>query len=281
MRAGGPALNHPGFANCAYNLGHRQHPRFIMRIFPALLLLGSVSFSPLAHADGVADLKSALTRLQGSTPLKAQIDVVSLAKFGEGKEQEETPGRASLSVEDGQRGLQVLYSKELLARLDSEQTAKQKDSKSKTPTVAALREVSSTELHPMLSAANSLNRLLEKSVFKHEKETSYNGKPARLLNFEMPIDKLSEKDRKYIKKFDATLEIWIAQDGTPLASHLQQNISGRALVVISFESKSDEATVYGVAGDRLIMLRKESKNSSSGAGERGDTHVTKSLQLQS
>lgn len=249
-------------------------------IFATALSLATV-LAGTAQADGLTDLKAALTRLQGKTPLKALVEVSTKNRSGDGKDLEESQGRAAVTVEDSTRGLQVLYSHELMTRLENEEHAKEKDPKAKTPTVTALREFSSNELRPMVSGAASLLRSMEKAVFKGEKAQDYNGKPARLLSFDIPIETLGEKERKYIKKFEGLLEIWIGNDGTPLASRALTNASGRALVVISFETKNEDQSIYGLTGDRLIMLRKESRNSGSGAGEKGESHTVKTLQLQS
>jgi len=218
--------------------------------------------------------------LQGQTPLKAVVEAKTWNRQGEGKELEETHGVASVLVEETGRGLHVLYSKEMLAKLEAEERLKEKDNKAKTPTLSALSEVNSSALRPMISAASGLTRSMEKATYKSEKLDSFNGKPARLLSFELSIDKLSEKDRKYMKKFDGNLDIWIAADGTPLASRQTQAISGRAFIVISFEMKNEEEWIYSTLGDRLIALKKESKNSGSGMGEKGEGKLTKTLQLQ-
>ncbi len=246
----------------------------------ASLALALTVVSSAAHADGLSDLKAALARLQGQTPLKAVVEAKTWNRQGEGKELEETHGIASVLVEETGRGLHVLYSKEMLAKLEAEERLKEKDNKAKTPTLSALSEVNSSALRPMISAAGGLTRSMEKATYKSEKLDSFNGKPARLLSFELSIDKLSEKDRKYMKKFDGNLDIWIAADGTPLASRQTQAISGRAFIVISFEMKNEEEWIYSTLGDRLIALKKESKNSGSGMGEKGEGKVTKTLQLQ-
>ena len=44
---------------------------------------------------------------------------------------------------------------------------------------------------------------------------------------------------------------------------------------------SDETRQYGISGDHLLLLRKESKNTTSGAGERVESKIVKTLQLQS
>ena len=256
-----------------------------MRLFNTMLVVTGVGVMSLvcgvAQADGLTDLKAALTRLQGQAPLKAVIEAKTWNRQGEGKEQEETTGLASVTIDDGVRGLQVLYSKDMLSRLEAEEHAKEKNSKSKTPTLSAFKEFNSTELRPMISASGSLLRALEKHVFKSEKVESYNGKPARLLNFDLPLEKLPEEARKYVKKFEGSLDIWIAPDGTPLASRSHQNMSGRAFVVVSFEQKNENEAVYSQLGDRLLTVRKETKNSGSGMGEKGESKVVKTLQIQS
>ena len=234
-----------------------------------------------ARADGLADLNAALARLQGQMPIKAQVESKTWRREGEGKAAEDDSGQATVAVEGGPAGLQVLYSKEVLAKVEAEQRARVKDPKGKTPIGFALGEMKATELRSMVSAADALSREIEEAVFSGEKMDNYKGKPARLLSFTLSLDKVPEKDRKYVKKFEGGLEVWIAADGTPLASHFHFDVSGRAFVVISFTQKMDETRQYGVSGDHLLLLRKESRSAMSGAGEKVESKIIKTLQLQS
>lgn len=234
-----------------------------------------------ARADGLDDLKTALAKLQGQSPVKAQVESKTWRREGEGKDAEEDSGQASVVVDSGAAGLQVLYSKELLAKVEAEQRAKVKDPKAKTSTDFALGELKGTELRAMVSAAGALSRELDEAVFSGEKMDSYKGKPARKLSFSLSIDKVPEKDRKYVKKFDGGIDVWIAADGTPLGSSFRVDVSGRAFVVVSFAQKTDETRQYGVSGDHLLLLRKESRHAISGAGEKVETKLVKTLQLQS
>ncbi|GAB3256858.1 hypothetical protein [Chitinimonas naiadis] len=243
----------------------------------SLLLCASLT----SRADGLADLKGALSRLQGQTPVSGSLEVKSWRRTGEGKEAQDKQGQANFSVEESSRGLQILYGKDLLSRAEAEARARSKDKKSKTPTLYALGEIDNTELRNMTTAAAALTRELEDAVFKTEVAEAYNGKPARKLSFEMPLEKLSEENRKYVRKFETTLDIWIAADGTPLASSLHVNVSGRAFVVITFEQRSDEERRYAVVGDRLVLVRKEEKGMASGAGEKQEYKTSKTLQLAS
>lgn len=231
-----------------------------------------------AHADGLADLKGALARLQAQTPLKATLETKTWRRIGEGREAEELSGQAAIALEDGSQGMRLQYSRELLSRMDAEQQAAAKNPNAKTPTLYAMRELGPDELRPMVSAAEGLARQLERGAFKSEKAVSYNGKAARQLSFTLPVTTLSDRDRKYIKDFNGTLEVWIGADGTPMASSMNVHATGRAFVVVSFEFKQEEQSVYQLAGDRLVVARKESKSSNAGAGERTEDRVIKTLQ---
>ena len=250
---------------------------------PALatcLTLAALVAAPAARADGLSDLKAALARLQAQTPLKATLDVKTTEKHGDGADAVEKQGQASIGLEDSARGLQVLYAKDTLARMDAESRALVRDPKAKTPTVWAIGKLDSGEVLPMASAAPGLSRSLDEAVFKAEKADSWSGRPARLLTFTVPVSKVPEQQRKYIKEFDSTLSIWIGADGTPLASATVTNVKGRAFVVVSFEALDENNSTYGVVGDRLMTLRSENHSSSSGAGERGEQRLVKTLQPQ-
>lgn len=244
----------------------------------ALLALGL--YSQAARADGQADLKAALERLQDQTPLKAVLETKTWRRSGEGKDAVETSGQATVTVEEGPRGMQLFYSREILARMDAEALAAARNPNAKTPTLNAAREFAPNNLRPMISAAGTLARALEKAAFKSEKTESYQGKPARVLNYELGLDTLGDRDRKYVKDFDGRLTIWIGADGVPLASRMSEDVHGRAFLVVSFDAKNEEQNVYALSGDRLLTVRRESKSTSAGAGEKGEERVVKTLQLQ-
>ncbi|MBV1775486.1 hypothetical protein KSF73_07125 [Burkholderiaceae bacterium DAT-1] len=241
------------------------------------LVLGST----WAQADGLSDLKSALGRLQGQSPVKGVLDIKRWNKQGEGKEAEETNSQINVSIEDSGRGLQILYSKDLISKLEAEQRQKSKDKEAKTPVTSAISSVSANGIREMTLAASNLIRDIDRAKFKGETTETVEGKPLRKLSFEVPMESLSEKERKYLKKLDAGFDIWIAADGTPVSQVSHTIYNGRAFLVISFEQKQNEKQVYAVSGDRLVTIRHESSSSGSGAGEKGESRSVRTFQLQS
>ena len=246
----------------------------------ATLALGALAAGS-ARADGLADMKSALARASSAAPLRALVDTRTWRKRGEGEDADEERGQAALAFEDGARGLVVTHGRELLGKIDAEQRARARNPNSKTPTLTALDEAGLQELVGLASSAPTLLRKAERGVYKGERADAWQGRAARVLRFEMPISTLSARDRKYARQFKAELDIWIGADGMPLASRLRQSGSGRAFVVVSFETVFDEDCVYVLAGERLVTIRKETRSRASGAGEQEERKVVTTLELQS
>lgn len=233
-----------------------------------------------ARADALSDLKAALARGAAQAPVRAAVETRTWRKLGEGADAEEVHGQASVLVEDGARGLSVTHAKEVMARMERELQARARDANSKTPTLAAMDEVGPRELLALTSTAATLGRALERGVYKGERADTWQGKPVRALSFEMPVSTLSDRERKYARKFSSLLDVWIGADGTPLASRARVNATGRAFIVIGFEFGNDEDSVYGLADGRLVTLRRESRSRFSGPGERDERKVVTTLQVQ-
>ena len=243
------------------------------------LVLFLAANAGLARADGLSDLRGALVRLQGQAPLKASVQARDWRRTGEGQDAKETQGQAGIGLEDGPRGLQPLYSHELLARVDAESRAVIQDKSAPKPLSQALSQLDFDALRGLAEAAPALQREIDDAQFKGESPDTWAGKPARKLVFEGSLDRLSEDNRKYVRDFKLQLSVWIAADGTPLASRRRLDLSGRAFVVVGFEHHSDRQRGYAVAGDRLVATSDEDKGSSRGAGETQEYRTERRLQV--
>jgi len=246
---------------------------------PSLLLVLLLATCGVARADGQADLRAALARLPGQAPLKANAQARDWRRTGEGKDAKETQGQATIVLEDGPRGLQPLYSHELLAHADAESRAAVKDKSAPKPLSQGLAQLGFNELRALSSAAPALQREIDDAQFKGETAEAWGGKPARKLQFEGSLDRLPEGDRKYVRDFKLVLSVWIGADGTPLASLRHFDVSGRAFVVVTFEQHSDERRSYAVVGDRLVATNDEEKGSAKGAGETQEYRIERTLQV--
>ncbi|MBV8605225.1 MAG: hypothetical protein JO224_11115 [Pelomonas sp.] len=247
-------------------------------LLAALLLLSGLS----AHADGLADLKAALQKYSTAAPppLKAQVTLKVQARRGEGSEATLDQGTASLQVEDDAQGLRLQFGADLLARLRAEDAAREQDAKAPTPTSLALQSLGTRDVRALTAAADTLGRLLARATFKQERATSLNGQAARLLSFDLGPGKLREQDAKYVKNSEGSLQVWIAADGTPLEARAQLKLSGRAFLVVSFETSSSDHLVFARQGERLIAVARERLDSGAGAGEKSESQLDYTLQPQ-
>jgi hypothetical protein len=244
-------------------------------MFATLLIVAAALAAQPARADGLEDLREALSKLRGTSVLKATVTAKVNATVKEDSEKPRVEmGSASLALEDGPQGLRLTYASDLLNKVSAERAARRKDSKAPAPIRSAMEELDYADLLSMTHAAPDLLRKLEGAQLKAERKDSWNGVPARVLSLELVVD----KNQKYVKSSSSNLDVWIDADGRPLASKAQSNVSGRALMVISFEMKGTDDRVYSVLGDRLIVTRRDAANSGSGMGQSGDSKSTVTLQ---
>lgn len=245
---------------------------------PLALAVALLAASPWAQADALKDLKAALSRLQGQTPIKGQIAVKSENRQNEGKDDARTDtGVAQVVFDDGPQGLRLTYPQPLLAKAQQEDAAKDANPKAPTPTATGLSSLAYQDVRQMTRASEGLLRTLNRASFKNERADTWQGQAVRVVSFDVPL----REPNKYTKKFSNVLEVWVATDGTPLLARQTQSMSGRAMMVISFEMASSEETQYAVVGERLVAVRRSSQSSGEGAGEKGKQSRQLQLELAS
>ncbi len=242
-------------------------------------LLALLLATPATWADGLADLRAALARPQGTVALRGVFKADTTSRQGDGPDAEEDQGQAQVQFEDGPQGLRLMFSRETLQRVDQEERTRQRDPKARAPTLTGLKALELNELRGMLSPTTALLALIDEAKPKAEVAEAWNGQPARRLSFELGLDKIRERDRKYIKKFEGTLDIWIGADGWPVALRQQTQASGRAFLVVSFEMRAKEEQSFLLVNDRLVVARRDSQGSGSGAGEKGENRAVREVQL--
>lgn len=250
-----------------------------MKSISALSLLISMAFTSCVEADGVADLRAALERLQGDGPISGMLESTVVDYRGKGKDKVEKNGRVAINLEDGKRGLQITFSNEVLDLVDAEAYNKIKDENADTPTLNAVNRIEATELKTLLSSASSLIRRLEQATFIDEQEIDYLGKAMRILNFELPIETIvsDKRTREYVDNFQGNFQIIIDQDGTPLETQLDFEGDGRAYIVLTMEAYGSGVTKFKVIDQRLVTMHQETTTKfKSTFGER---ETTETMQL--
>lgn len=210
-----------------------------------------------AYADGLADLKAALTQLKGNTPVSAKITNRFEQARGSGDDIEVKKGEVTVRASDNESGLSVLYDASILQLMDEEAKAKAEDEEAQTPTLMGLNNNMGTmDMRLKFSSAAHLEKRLLQASFLSEESLQRDGLTLRKLHFELPIDAIiSDKTtRKYVDKFDASYNIIIDQAGFPVESEMSFKGRGRAYIVLSVKAEVSSRSTYQVHGERLLQI---------------------------
>jgi hypothetical protein len=166
----------------------------------------------------------------------------------------------------------MAYAPALIAQLRDEEMAKTIDEDVKNSALNAIGQFDYWEWRELVYPVDQLELMLARYRFLDEAVSSYEGKPARLLRFSLPKEKIDKRYRKYVKKYRNRLLLWIDEQGVPLASELQESGTGRVFIVIGFKFKNAVQMEYQQVGDRLITRRREVKDESEGATMQSERH---------
>ena len=247
------------------------------KAFSLGMIITGLALALPARADSLDDLKAALGQLQGTSPLRVTLtaQVTSTTRDDDDKPVTRN-GTATVTAEDGPQGLRIAYPRDVMAKAMATPSAARPDNGGvQAATRNALNELDYGDVHTMVHAAETLLARLEGAKLKAEKTDAWNGMPARLVSLELE----TPRNQRFVDKQTSTLDVWIDATGRPLASRSQTATKGSAFIVVSFETKSREDRVYAVSGDRLLVTRRDASSAGSGAGQRGESKATVTLQV--
>ena len=227
--------------------------------------------------DPVAQLVGVLARLPATTPVRARVE--HRVTFTQGDEEQAPPaGTATAIASSGPEGLRITWSPSLLARAEAEERERLQDPDAYTPTRDAVSDLRTLALARAFDAVPEMLRSLHEARVLEDQVEPFEGAPTRVLLLQVK-PAIASRDRKYVRDVEATLRIRLGPDGVPLAADRRVLLKGRIFLVITFEIEQKESLRFGRSGDRLVVLRQESDNRSSGAGERRDRHAVTTLSL--
>lgn len=233
------------------------NPKFSLASLFAITGLLSSS----AAADGLADLQAALEKLNGSEPITAYYETqfLEVNDADDEDDRKENNGLVRVHLTDSKQGLQVTYSQDVMNKIEAESMEKIVDEEADTPTLNAVGDINATRMRNLLSASSSMNRRIAKAEFVSEEVQEFEGQPARLLTFNLPLDAIidDKKTREYVSKFEGKYTILIDNDGVPLESKTRFKGKGRAFVILSVKANSSNYNRYQVINNRLVRVLNE------------------------
>ncbi|WP_041521837.1 hypothetical protein [Gilvimarinus agarilyticus] len=224
-------------------------------------------------------LNRALARLKPTGSLTTQVALSSAHNAGEDEDMISRTGRAWATVKDSDKGLSLNYSSELLQQMTLETQQRAADADAATPALDGVDELTLANVQPMLRAAAAIRQELQTAEYLGAEEDTYQGNRARRLEFTLSDERLTKRQRKYVKDYDGAYTVWTDEQGNPLASRTRMSARGRAFIVISFTITIESDSHYRVHDGRLITTRRADYQLSSGAGERSERLVNKTLEV--
>jgi hypothetical protein len=236
-------------------------------------LLVIALFPLAAHADALTDLRAALGQLTATTAVHGTYDIVSDSR----DEDQAFNGKASVLFDTNEGGLRFTFPKALLAQATQEART-DTDGNRQTPTRSAVGRIRTLHVAELVDAAAFLITEIQTAKLGETRAGAYRGKPARIVVLKL-TPKLSKAAAKRMKSMDATMTLWLGDDGVPIAAD-RRIVAKASVMLMSFETDQKNSWTFVRAGDRLVATHAEESNKSDGLGQHNLLTITENITLQ-
>lgn len=236
----------------------------LLHSLPALLVLPT-----LLWADGPADLRASLQRLQGPAPVQANL---SQTYWQETTTAFRKPvlrqGAVRLQLHADGSGLHIDLPSPASDSSSPEGSLLQLAPATLAPDGNDLSALDASTLQSLLNQSELLSQTLAGCRFLEEHRESYLGRPARVLMFSFQPKILPEHLGR-VSQSESTLKVWIGEDGVPLATESAMAYGGRhSRLYGPFHANSRVKTTYAVQGQRLVVTSRDTEDLVYDSGEK-------------
>jgi hypothetical protein len=238
--------------------------------------LAALALAAPLPAGPLVDLSTALARLGAATPVRARVEHRFSVTLGDEKPGPE--GRVTVTAAAGPDGLQVGWSPTVLAEADREAQRRIAEPEAVTPVRDALFDLKPLDLAHALDAAPELLRALQQAELVERRAEVRDGAPVTLLILKV-TPALGSRERRYVKEVAGVVRLWLSADGLPVAAEQEVKASGRAFLVVTFESVQQESFRFARVGDRLVVIHHETEQRSAGAGDKSRRRTVTDLEV--
>lgn len=229
-----------------------------------------------AGADTLTDVRAAVKRLTAKQPVRGTLTieqrVASAGKYANDK----TARAASAEVAHEAGGVSIVIPQSLLDQVSYEASAKSANSTVQD----AINTFRPDTVIEALNYRDVFLTMLDGAIVKEERRVSFRGRPVRLV-----VLKLKDKDEKKPNRIqlgsvesEDILSLWVDDQGLPLAA--ERRLKAKAGILFLHGTFSSATSYqFGIAHDRLVLLRVESTDAGSGLGQKIDKHSVQTLVL--
>lgn len=222
-------------------------------------------FGNYVSADSLSDLQQTLTRLNGSHPVSGELDMFFTETRDKGKDKKIKVGKIKTILSESSKGLDIHYSKQILAKVAQENHIKMIDENAETPTLNGAEILSASSLIPIISSAQTILDYIDKGEFKGESYIEYLGQKTRILKFSLPLESFidDKKFRSYVNKFSGSYQVLINEEGTPIETRMSYSGKGSAYIFFSMKAEGEIISQFNITGTRLVRINRTQKSTSS------------------
>jgi len=209
-----------------------------------------------AAADGAADLAGRLQAFRTPGPVAATLRLE--LRLERTLHHQNANGQASvrLDVDEDDRGTRVRWEPAVLREADAEERQHDASPERLLPVREALKELDPLRLEHLLDQAGTVAGLT-KGAPAEESSESYEGRAARRLVYRFQ-PRLSWTDAYYLKHSEGRFTIWIAPDGTPIASESLASFDGKTSRMFGrFKGTTRVSTRYAAEDGRLRVAERD------------------------
>lgn len=226
---------------------------------PGTYLVIAAIVAPSLSANTLERVRERLQTLEASSQLSAEI-----THQIEGRSDENEPERGEVAVRVETRGesLAIIHRGDDLERLREED--RDPDPERRRPATRAMDSIEPSDIAALLDYAPRLLKDLEDATVTRRTLSRVDGRATTLLELELPV-RLPEQLAKRISRAEATMNLWVLDDGTPVASERTIEGSGRFLI-LRFRGGESSTQSYRIRGDRLIVTNRTRQLEGAGFG---------------
>ncbi|MEP6809258.1 MAG: hypothetical protein ABI992_03375 [Chthoniobacterales bacterium] len=238
----------------------------------ARFLLPLLLIAPaLLRADGLADVRATLAKMQSDQPLRARVEIKASNAGGESdKRKQQSAGLTAVIVDYGPDGIRLNWTPEQIRQSRQAAWEKLADPDAAQTDLATLGALEAGDALALVDAADPLRRWLEHATLLEDKPGTFQGKPARRLLLRVQL-RLNAEARKILKESDGTLQLWLDRTGIPIA--VDRDLHARfSKFFLSYRIHEHDAREFQTVGNRLIVTHSAHESSGSGLGHSEESH---------
>ena len=221
----------------------------------------------LALADGPADAKAALHKLQGREAVQVHLDYQSWRQSGaEGKLEKPNQAQVGVRVAEDATMLRVEWDTSLVEKVEEEARRHDVDPTSPTSLRESLKDLDPGRLHHFLNQGPVLANLLAESRFLRESPENHGGKAARLLVFAFE-PRVPASRQSHLSKREGEFKLWIDGEGIPFEAESTIHYQGKMSRIFgAFEVRTRTTTQFERIGTRLLVRSRTIEDEASDSG---------------